>query len=619
MKKMVALSLCAITALFADEYSVNLNQANLSELRAVTPIDIYSGDILRQSSTLGGFLSEQTSMTVVPSYGNPFSPIIDMRGFGMEQGSQDIAVILNGQKLNNVDGRPVSLIAIPQALLERVEIERGGGSVEYGNNAVAGSVVLKTRQIDGVEAGIEGGNYNQGMTYGAVGSKLGFIKATLYSDFVNAPAEQQFSQNGMMNKSSSKNLWFLAETEMINNWTVRFQKNLSQQYIRYPSYLTNAQFSQNPAQIGAYPIYQTFYYNNTGAGATYLGGNWALDFNGWFNNQSSMYSNYSPYTYNNAQFDATIKANISGYDLSLGANATNNNRLNDGSFAYKTARDIFAKAKYNLSQNSFNAGIRGSLTNYSFGQFSQNVNNYLWSAELGYNYSLNSALSGFTSYSRAYLTPNLDAFYNYVNYQSVFNGYVKPQTSNTINVGSIWIDGKNNAKATLFFIDLQNEIYYQPTSAYSGYNTNIPTSQKLGADLSGKYYALENLNFLTSISVVRPTITSGTYQGKTLPGVSPFSGSFGACYKPISSISVDLTEKYQSPTYAYGDFANANPGTQKAYSSTDAKIAYNMKNIEFYAKANNLFGVKNGVWTSQDSVYPSSIVPLFSAGLTLKY
>ena len=93
--------------------------------------EVHGHDEIARSgaANLYEFLGRNTSLTVLPSYGNPFAQKLDMRGFGIGDGYQNIVITLDGRRLNNIEMVPQLLSAIPLASIDRIEITKGSGSV----------------------------------------------------------------------------------------------------------------------------------------------------------------------------------------------------------------------------------------------------------------------------------------------------------------------------------------------------------------------------------------------------------------------------------------------------------------------------------------------------------
>jgi iron complex outermembrane receptor protein len=67
-----------------------------------------------------------------------------MRGFGATAG-QNTLVLIDGRRLNDVDLSGVQWSTIPLEAIERIEILRGSGAVQYGDGASAGVINIITR------------------------------------------------------------------------------------------------------------------------------------------------------------------------------------------------------------------------------------------------------------------------------------------------------------------------------------------------------------------------------------------------------------------------------------------------------------------------------------------
>ncbi|MBI3068443.1 MAG: TonB-dependent receptor plug domain-containing protein [Betaproteobacteria bacterium] len=114
-----------------------------------TPVNVtvITADDIRQSAarTLPDLLSEQAGITIHDFFGNNASTTtVDLRGFGIT-GAQNTLILLDGRRLSDIDLSGIQWSAIPSAAIERIEIVRGGGAVQYGDGATAGVINIITR------------------------------------------------------------------------------------------------------------------------------------------------------------------------------------------------------------------------------------------------------------------------------------------------------------------------------------------------------------------------------------------------------------------------------------------------------------------------------------------
>ena len=69
----------------------------------------------------------------MPSYGNKSAPLIDIRGYGIESGYQNVVVTVDGERINNIDMSAQIIGSIPLSSIANIEIIRGSGSIRYGD------------------------------------------------------------------------------------------------------------------------------------------------------------------------------------------------------------------------------------------------------------------------------------------------------------------------------------------------------------------------------------------------------------------------------------------------------------------------------------------------------
>ena len=98
-----------------DDIVVTATRTPLPDVAAPYASEVYTQAMIQASgaSSLVDFLTQNTTLDVVPNYGNKFTPTLDMRGYGLTSGYQNIVVSLDGQRLNNIDLMPQLLGAIP--------------------------------------------------------------------------------------------------------------------------------------------------------------------------------------------------------------------------------------------------------------------------------------------------------------------------------------------------------------------------------------------------------------------------------------------------------------------------------------------------------------------------
>ena len=134
---------------FAQSDAVIVNATRFPEDVARFPasVTVLTAEDIRDSAarTLPELLSEQVGLTLKDFYGNNAAATsVDLRGFGATA-TQNTLILVDGRRVTDVDLSGVQWSAIPLASVERIEILRGTGAVLYGDGASAGVVNIVTR------------------------------------------------------------------------------------------------------------------------------------------------------------------------------------------------------------------------------------------------------------------------------------------------------------------------------------------------------------------------------------------------------------------------------------------------------------------------------------------
>ncbi|MBI2342770.1 MAG: TonB-dependent receptor [Deltaproteobacteria bacterium] len=122
----------------------------------------------RQQTSVAELIS-RTPGTMVRELGSPgHFATTSIRGSSAEQ----VTVLLDGIRLNSAGIGAVDLSTIPLAAIDRIEVIRGGGTTQFGGDAIGGVVNIVTQQGKSgrtLSARISGGSF---LTLGASGTYL---------------------------------------------------------------------------------------------------------------------------------------------------------------------------------------------------------------------------------------------------------------------------------------------------------------------------------------------------------------------------------------------------------------------------------------------------------------
>jgi iron complex outermembrane recepter protein len=624
-----------------DDLTVTSTPLHDTELNAPAAVEVYTAEEIEKShvQSVYEFLNLQTSVFAIPNYGNPMTQNIDMHGYGLENGYENIVVTVNGRRLNNIDMVPQLLSAISPANVERLEIVKGSGVVLNGNGANAGAINIITKENPSNAVSFYGGIYN---TYDA--------------------AFQVSHTEGMLNVSATGEAYHTAGTRHIDAAQDRDEQTLADGTLNvtltptdalelrlgfaaartnasYGSALTLDQYQADPAQPGTYPspAYQQYSTDTLSAGITYLAGhNITLNLDA-AREKKRMNADMPVYTYQSVtDYDyRTLKASaeyndrglqlIGGADLFDGTANLSSVYAGYASGAKTSEKNLagYVLAQYRTGSHTFKAGYRYERVTYDFSDNNGTRDN-MQGVEAGYNYRIDRDRSLFASYAHAYQTPDINRFYNTINFVYAF-GQINPMTSDTFTAGYTAISPKNKLKLSAYYAALKNEFYYysEPTAG-TWANTNIDRSHKYGLDLYDLWMITKKIGLSVNYNYVQAIIDEeqmGTqnFSGNTLPGVSNQSVKAALIYMPTPALTCTLSHTYRSEAYALNDIGNDFAQKQQAYNSTDLSINYDKASYALFAKINNMFNHANGLWIQDNTIYPVNFTTTAIAGATLKF
>ncbi len=632
--KLSLLSAALLSQLNAQEITlkpleVTSTAIKTDELKSTDAVEIYTAKDIEKAhvQNLYEFLNKETSVITAPGYGNPFTQKIDMRGYGITDGYENIVITLNGRRLNNIDMVPQLLGSISPASIKRIEIIKSSGIVANGDGANAGVINITTKDSNDKEITLYGGAYN------TVDGSF-YIGQT--SDTLNISANGEAQKNGgirkvkMNNDKDSSKLatgTFNLSYRPIDAIELRLGAAFAKTDVFYAGSLTENEYKKDPTQATTlgYESHQKYDTNSVSAGITYyINDKLSLDIDGNHEKKKSQYVPSSPanYIYDSAKTHLDYDNNK--LFITAGLDAFNGERDGYGNQTSKNNLAGYLMARYSFGKNSFKAGYRYETVTYKYsatGVQSLKGDHKLNGAELGYNYTLNPTQSMFINYSHSYQAPDIDRFF----YYGHFNSFIDPMTANNYTIGYNNIQTNNKFKASIYYVALKNEIYLDKTLNPYGHNRNLDKSHKYGLDLYDKYIINQKFNVALNYNYVQAIIDKektedGTiYHNTRLPGVSDHNVKAMLNYLPNKRTTLSLTQVWRSEAYAADDFSNSFSQKQDAYNSTDIAATYTTKKWEVFAKINNLFNQKNGLWIQDDAIYPVNFTTTAMAGFTLKY
>jgi len=601
----------AVQSNIANTVVVTANRFERTDTETTYASEIHTREMIEESgaASLYDYLSQHTSVTVLPNFGNKATPAIDMRGYGVSAGNQNIVISLDGQRLNNIDMSTQWVGTIPLGDVDRIEITKGSGSVIYGDGAMAGSIQIYTKPKTGVTVSASGGNF---------GARTGYVSGGIsdkYFDLSFSAADD--SHDGFSKKDTTGKRDTFSSTSQDLKLAIKPSDDLrfnvegrsSRTDIRYNNPLTLTEFKDDPRQNGG----GQYTHQGFDSDLWKLGFEYNITSKLKLSSQHIQEDKLSVFLPSNFRGDYDYRSNEvalsyddEAFSIIGGLQTFDGERAGSSDKTTKDNSAVFLQTEYRWDAWTFSAGARREKVEYRYKPNSGNTledSEHLNAWDVGVNYRLNQAISFFSNINHAYQAPDIDRFFLF---GGAFNQFINPAKSETLNVGVNYITKKNRLKATVFHSDLHDEIYFNPATFA---NTNIDRSHKYGLELQDFINFTDKLSgsviyTFTKAIIDREADGNGAFDDKNLPGVSKHGVVLNLQYKVFENTNLNLSQVWRSSAYAADDFANNFSQKQNDYAVTNLGVNYQYKNIQFNATVSNLFEHRNAIQVRDDVIYP---------------
>ena len=627
--------------------------------------------------TVPDLLAEQAGITLHDLYGNnAASAFVDLRGFGAT-GGQNTLILVDGRRVADIDLSGVQWSAVPLAAIERIEIVRGSGSVLYGDGATGGVINIITKSPfalpNGVTVGGRAGSYattevHAGANYS--GGRTG----------INAGASN-FESEGY--RANNHNRQATAQVDM--RWltaagSVDLKLGADRQGIRLPGARTvqpsaglnelatdrrgtstpldYAQRDGNRASVD---------WHHAGAlGQFTLGFGWRdktqrsyFDFGGFpdFRVIDLDVRAFTPRMQIAHGFLGSVSTLVAGLDwyrweyrLRRSNSPANSGRPinsvaavqeNEAFYLHNTARygerlTVTAGARVERFALDASDGFDPAAPGGAFGSGalagSQRESEHAYEAGVRYQLDRASALIG--KLGRSYRFATVDEIYETSPlFQNQFQ-FLKPQTARDYEIGYEARARGGWLRATLFQIDIDDEIHLDPFTTGVG-NTNLPPSRRRGAELEARWPLHRALAATLAYSYTEAKFRDGVLPGgaftsqniaiagKDVPLVPRHKVRFGASWVIDGGTRLNAALNYVSRQFMDNDEGNTLGVTIPSYTVVDLKLAHERGPLRIAAAVNNVtnqkyynYAVRSQFVSDRYNAYP---LPERNYTLTLEY
>ncbi len=523
-----ALMLANGPALAAEMDPVVISATRIEQPRSTSAVivDVITREQIEQSgaSNVAEFLDSVSGVSLSRLYGRAgVDASLDI-GYLGEAGSQNVLVLIDGQRLNTLDQASIRFAQLPMSSIERIEVRKANGGALYGDRAQGGVINIITRSDASKEVGMSVGSFGTRKLDAYMGLQAEGIRGSVSLMSAASNGYRAFSesrQNSAQLKLSTSGDW----------GRLGFFARGFEETAQMPSYLSPAEFAANPKKIGASPATSDRFGSAVGARYDRVLGNdsaFSLD----LAHQSSQEKAYYAIHNTRTTFTPEWQTKIGAGTWVLGAEFAdaNANTENDKQVAQRS-QSLYAQTTQPLHQ-TLNLEL-GARTQRVDNDFKVSVAENATSAsnqKTGFSAALRHQLSNSTVVRAGALTgfrfANADELYYF---QTAFpfgmvaiNPTVKPmstreyfaQMEHSYAAGKVDVHYRN--------INASDEIGYQRncgTVAGSavGCNTNLYDTQRQVLSVNGSWKPNGSLTLKGGLDFIDATIDSGVNAGNRIP------------------------------------------------------------------------------------------------------
>ena len=657
-----AIAFALATQAFAQEDAVVVTATRFPEKQLEHPVGVTV--ITREqiansaAATLPDLLSRYAGINTRNNSGSP-DVAIDMRGFGVS-GDQNTLVLLDGQRMDDIELTTVRWSAIPLEAIERVEIQRGGGAVLYGGGATGGTINIITRSpIAGDKSATVStsyGSYNTNELRGTAnvaGTNTGFSLTASQHNSDNYRVNNRLEQGNLLGDLR----WTGDRAGLV------FKFGLDNQSLRLPGARTKAQLDSDPRGTATPGDYSARDGKQAALSGRYAfdSAEFAVDLSYRDTKRIGFFDDYT-----GAGFSTFVDTHATVWALAPRLKKTyqflgRDNVLIFGMDAdiwdYKALRaarfeqlgapqvDLAAtqKDRAYYVQNHTALGTATKLTlgarlqrveisandhanPASAANASQARSPRAWEIALRHNFT--PALALFGKLGASFRVATVDEIYNqfgvcdpltFVCTSAVTP--LEPQTSHDHEIGAEYKSDTGRLQARMYRMDLRNEIHF---NAITFTNMNLSPTQREGVELEGSRKLGERVDLFGSYTHARAVFREGVYNGfdanfnpisvdlsgKNVPLVPRNSAKLALTWQLADKTRLSGALGYVGKQYFDNDQSNTFPGQMPSFVTADAKLTHSAGSWIFTLAGNNLtdkkyytYAIRNGAGTSFNA-YP---------------
>jgi len=555
---------------------------------------------------------------------------LDIRGMGA-QAKSNVLILVNGQRLNNIDMSEIDFPTIPKESIDRIEIFKGNAaSVLYGDGAIGGAINIITNPEISTkstnEVILKNGTFNSREIIWNTSQKLD--QYSLNSYFNHVETDGYRDENEQLQNNITSELRYPGE-----KGDHFFAVNFSEQIMSTPSdrdqnqLFTDRRGSDTPDDyinsVGGSFLYGTDY--ELSDYMTFIFNSSFRLKNSYSDLQTTDYPSYSDTSLTNYQFTPRInhlttlfgKILNSTYGLDLQyADYKSYRKKNEDAIplhlydAWQATQSLYTQNSINLTDSiTLGTGLRIQRNSIAIADhLNTNAPDYAgWQTEhdtlsnqeinnvvnIGLDYEFSEDITIYGRIGNGFRYPNIDDRIGGFGGRSL---ELSTQTTNDFELGSKYSSKKFSFNATTYIIEGKNELAYD-TDAFE--NINLNSTRRNGIELNTRNLFSDKLSLTNNFTFVKSKYTSGdqdtyatSFKDKDVPLVPQYSLDTSLEWKITDLITIIPTFKYQDDMRMESDDENFQDTKIPSYSIANMSIISKYNKFFYTLSVNNIFDEK---------------------------
>ncbi len=611
---------------------IPFSKSNTISLPGSSSSTINKYEIDQNNKTINHLLDLESSITNRSIYGinsSSSKSTIDIRGMGA-QAKSNVLILVNGQKLNNIDMSEIDFASIPIENLEKIEVIKGNAaSVLYGDGAIGGAVNFITNSSPK--------NQKKNISF-----KTGSFNS---NEFILTENKKINNYDLEILLNSKRTDGYRDENEQMQNNVSLGLSNYLNKSNQFLTFSFNEQIMSTPGDRDQDQLYNdrrgsdtpNDFINSIGSSLTF-GSNYQINNNlnfiidsslrlknSYSDLQSTSYPSYNDTALYNFQISPRVsskyklfnKRNVAttGLDLKYSIYKSyrkkNQNAIPLHTYnAWSTGLSLYHQNTISIN-NSIDLGFGARLqkNKIAIGDFlNSNAPDYAgWqkehtnmenqSSNFAYYFGLEKLLSNnysiYGRYGSGFRYPNID---DRIGGSGDTSLDLETQKSNDYEIGLKRNSVNYNFGLSGYIINSKNEIGYDSDEFK---NINISDTKRFGVELTSKFYLFDKFTIKNNGSFNKAKYTSenhGDYatnfKDNDIPLVPQYSFTSVLEYKINQSAVISPSLIFQDDMRMESDDENFQNTKIPAHTLINLDLNYETKKLNYFIVIENLFDSK---------------------------